>query len=275
MQARVKIDTMAVDRAFQALANYSPVAVRDTLRAEAGSILKTCAGRTKVAKPADIVPRERLRIVKELGYAHGRSGLFDIAITVGARSAAAYGKVWRSTTRRDGTWGIQQTHAPGFQPLNRHYGDAVWTDLKEAVQDFQYDERKRVPLAKKSAGLARQSWVQIADDLGIRLEDVPGGGISPAGIAKAREAIARDGRSYKNGQGSEYGSARDFTIRLTNQLPYASKVRLDSILAGAINGRVKFFERNLALGVFKSLEKTLKAYPGLRIAYRGTPIPAP
>jgi hypothetical protein len=91
-------------------------------------------------------------------------------------------------------------------------------------------------------------------------------------LAKARDALASDGRAYKNGSARETGEARRFTIVLTNRLPYGRRINLDRVLVGAIQGRVKFFERNVALGVFKSLEKTLKAYPGVRLAYTGSPV---
>ena len=268
MQPTIKLDTIAVDRAFAALVKFSPLPLRGTLRAEAGAILKTCAGRTKVAKPAAITNRARLQAIKELGLGHRRASTAGLGSEIGVNAGirGPYGQIWRRTKKRDGTWGLQRTHGPNFVPLHRHFSKAVWTDLKEAVSDVRYAVDKKIPLAKKSAGLARQSWIQIADDIGIRLEDVPGGGISAAGLAKARAAIASDGVVYKNGQGAEFGAAQEFTIRLINNLPYARRARLDSVLAGAINGRVKFFQRNLSLGVFESLDKTLKAYPGWKVS---------
>lgn len=273
MQPTVKIDTIAMDRAFRALAGYSPVAVRDTMRAEAGSILKTAAGRTKVAKPAEAEMRAR-KLALRRGNARS-SNLERVSVTIGARDPAAYGKVWRLTTGRGGRLGVQQTHEPGFKAMNRHYGDQAWREIQSVVARFLGALKTARPAIKNAAGLARQSWVQIADDLGIRLEDVPGSGISASGIAKARRAIATTGVAYKNGQAAEFGAAQRFTIRLTNNLPYGRNVRLDSILAGAISGRVKFFERNLALGVFESVDKMLKAYPGIRLAYNGAPTRVP
>lgn len=276
MQPSIQFDTSAMDRMFKQLVAYSPVSVKATIRAEAGSILKTCASRTKVAKANNIALNARLFIVKQLGYAHGRSDLVSnghIAINVGIRGD--FGKVWQSVVKtsgpKKGTLGWQQTHGPNFKPLNRHFGQKRWTDLQEAVSDFKYEEKKRLPLAKRSAGLARQSWLLIGDDLGIRLEDVPGGSISAAGLAKARAALASDGRAYKNGTAREMGEARRFSITLTNQLPYGRRINLDRVLVSAIQGRVKFFERNVSLGVFQSLDKMLKAYPGVRVAYTGSP----
>lgn len=251
------------DQALRGLIAVSPVSLERTLRAEGGSILKACAARTKVAKTAAVTRNERLRIVKDLGYQHGRSGNFGVAISVGIRGP--YGKVWRSTTRKDGTWGLQQTHAEGFRPLWRHFGDSVWIDLKEAVEDFRYELRKRLPLAKQSAGLARQSWVQIADSLGIRLENVPGGGISAAGIAKARAALTSQGRPALNGFSEEERRNQGFILRLINRLPYGPAAGLDRVLELVLAGRAAYFEQNMARGVFADQAKLLRAYPGLTI----------
>lgn len=261
--ADLQLRAAGYQAALRALVAAAPVSTERVLRAEAGSILKTCAARTKVAKASAITTNERLRVIKDLGYSHGRSGGFGIAINAGIRGA--FGKVWRSTTKKDGTWGLQQTHDSNFRPLNRHFGDAVWTDLKEAVEDFRYAAAKRVPAAKQSAGLARQSWVQIADSLGIVLENVPGGGLSGAGLAKARAALASNGRTYINGTSDQERSAQGFLLRLVNRLPFGPAAGLDQILLTVVAGRAAYFEQNAARGVFDDIKKLLRAYPGLTL----------
>lgn len=263
MPASLQLRAAGYQSALRALVAAAPVSAERVLRAEAGSILKACAARTKVAKAATITRNERLRVIKDLGYAHGRSGGFGIAINAGIRGA--FGKMWRSTTRKDGTWGLQQTHAENFRPLNRHFGDAVWIDLKEAVEDFKSSAAKRVPAAKQSAGLARQSWVQIADSLGILLEAVPGGGLSGAGLAKARAALASNGRAYVNGFSEEERNSKGVLFRLINRIPFGPAAGLDQILLGVVAGRAAYAEQNMARGVFDDMKKLLRAYPGLTL----------
>lgn len=266
MQPSLKFDTLAMDRMFAQLVAFSPVPLRDTLRAEAGSILKVCAARTKVAKAARAeIDARRMALRK----GDARSSNYErVSVTIGMRGNAVYGKVWRLTGTRD-RLGVQQTHGANFAPLHRHYGDEAWNDIQRVIARFLGALKVARPAIKGAAGLARQSWVQIADDLGIRLEDVPGGTLSAAALSRARRAIATNGRSYKSGQAREFGEAKKFTIQLTNNLPYGRKITLDRVLAGAIQGRVKFFERNVALGVFENLDKMLKAYPGVSLAYNG------
>jgi hypothetical protein len=268
MQPSLKLDTLAMDRTFRDLAAFSPVELKPTLRAEAGSILKTCAARTKVAKP------ERAEIdARRQALRKGDATTFNLermSVTIGMRNASAYGNVWRLTGDAK-RLGVQQVYTAGFTRMNRHFGDAAWRDAQAVVARFLRALKTARPAVKGAAGLARQSWIHIADDLGIRLENVPGGNLSSRALAKARAAIASNGRRYKSGQASEEGANKNFLIRLTNTLPYGRKITLDRILVGAINGRIKFFQRNVALGVFKSLDKTLKAYPGIRLAYNGPP----
>lgn len=89
MPISLKLQAERFQQALRALADASPVSLERTLRAEAGSILKACAARTKVAKVAAITRNERLRVIKDLGYGHGRSGDFGIAINAGTRGAHA------------------------------------------------------------------------------------------------------------------------------------------------------------------------------------------
>jgi len=257
-------------QALRTLVAASPVSIERTLKAEAGSILKACAGRTKVAKAAKITANERLRLIKDLGYAHIRGDVAEEGhISVNAGIRGEWGKIWQNVTRTRGpgagTWGWQQTHGPGLRPLDRHFGERRWQQLQAAAAAVRDEERRRVPIAKQSAGLARQSWVQIADALGIRLEAVPGGHLSSAGLAKARTAIASDGRSYVNGLGQEERQQHGVLLRLINRLPFGEAAGLDLTLQYVLAGRAAYFEQNMGRGVFRDVDRLLKAYPGLTV----------
>lgn len=267
MSATVTMDTAGFRRAIGGLLQFSGQSLRPILRAEAGSILKACAGQTKVAPMDQIELNERGRTLRALGLTSKQGS--RVSINQGIRGQ--FGKVWRqtgyhrTTGDRAGQRGVQQTHAAGFKPLWRHYGDEAWAEIRDAVSRFRQALRTRVPAAKKSQGLSRQSWVQIADSAGIRLETVAGGGISAAGIAKARAALASNGLAYQNGQAREYLDNKAFVIELINGLPWGRKMQLDQILIRNINARARYFEQNLARGVFDQLSTIARRYPGLRI----------
>lgn len=268
MGATLTIDSSGFRRAIGGLLQFSGQDLRPIIRAEVGSILKACVGDTKVATYEEIELRERVRTLHELGLTAEQGSM--VQINVGIRGA--FGKVWRTTGykrtegARAGRRGVQQTHDAGMKPLWRHYGEAAWSEVRTAVSRFREALRLRVPAAKKSQGLSRQSWVQIADDAGIRLESVPGGGASAAAIAKARAAISSNGVRFQNGQAREYLANKSFVIELINRLPWGRKMQLDTILIRNINARARYYQENLSRGVFDKLSTIAKRYPGLRIS---------
>jgi hypothetical protein len=236
-------------------------------RAEAGVILKTWAGRTKVATQQKTDIRSRLRAIRELGLT-GRDPGTNITINAGIKGA--YGRVYLRTVR--GKW--RRTHDANFKKVSGyrgqgsgdHYKDVDWIDIKEAIFDTARTVARMMPQGRRAIGLARQSVVQIADQLGIRLESVAGGGnLSGAGIAKARAAIASNGTRYQNGTAIISDTAKSFYLTLVNRYPKIGPLFMDRTLQGVIAGRIKYFERNLAEGTFLSASRAAKAYPYVEV----------
>jgi hypothetical protein len=262
MSATLTIDAKGFRRALLGLSQFSGQSVARVIRAEAGSILKACAGETKVSTVAQVDLRARVRVIRDLDLTGGKRNR-DASISVNAGLRGPFGRVFKR--KKDGT-GWRRTHEAGFRPLWQHYKTGDWIDLQEAITTVRNALSRAIPLARGSVALARQSWVQIGDDLGIRLESVPGGRISAAGIAKARAAIASNGQAYRNGLGSEHAQAKAFFVTLVNRLPYGRKIALDAILSRSVQGRVRFFEQNLAKGTFNELARIARSYPGLKIS---------
>ena len=273
MKPKLKIDTLRADAAFRQLAKFSPASVRDTMRAEAGSILKFCFQRTGVSKVEDVTIRARLDVLMRIGSKRSADAE-RFSINIGKRGP--YGRVWRVIPQPPEQWAIlgrsvQQTHEAGFNAMNRHFKATTWSALTAYINRFKEGEKRLVPLAKRSIGLGAQSWLQIAEAAGIDLTKVKGGGrIANVKLKAAREAVASDGRAYKNGTANERGTGTKYEITLMNSIPWGPSVKFDAMLARAVMGRVKYFENNVKKGVFDSLDKMLKAYPNIRV----TPPPA-
>lgn len=245
--------------------------LRSIVRAEAGSILKAAAGATKVSKPAVVEANTYIRVLKALGLTRVGTGR---GVTINAGLRGQRGRVWmRSTSAgttssgRKGRWRLAGRVGEGhrFTSSWYHWRDQDWRDIQEAVMDLEAHYNRDLPMAKRAIGLARQSFVQIADDAGIRLEHVRGGHLSAAGIAKARAAIASNGQRYLNGQAHHYERARAFTLELVNSHPRGVQMGLDRALARAINGRVAYFKKNMEKGVFDQLYAISRQYPNLGI----------
>lgn len=255
----------ALGFAFNEMARLSQIPIERVIRAEAGSILKACAGMTKVGTPALVEVGARNEALVALGLTSDRAGS---AVTINSGRRGPTGRVYAKSTgpRSKGRW--RRAYGAGNpvgKPLNTHWRDQDWTDIQEAIADYERQLDKTLPAALKSIGLARQSWVQIADSLGIRLESVPGGRISAAGIQKAREAISRSGQIFVNGRSRAEWAAEGFFIDLINGLPYGQRVGLPRVLFVAMQGRAQYFLESVGHGVFESMSEIASRYPGFEV----------
>ncbi len=260
---------------LRAIAKLQGFSEKVVTMAETGVVLKTCVYRTKIAKPDEVSQRARSRVLKNIGLT---SGKLTVSINSGAKGPL--GRVWaavgvdKKTGRsKGGTWllaGQMSDDAQKFTPTKYHLLPRLWFDVRDLTNQFGVEYRRADPIAQKSAGLARQSWVQMADDIGLILEDIPGGPASSQQIAKARRAIASNGRTYQNGIGTEaYEENKSYFVTLTNRLPYWPKIGLDTMLLSVLAGRAQYFRQNVDKAVFASFEATVRAYPWLKIVGAG------
>lgn len=252
----------AYAQAFRRLAALPGFDHRAVLLAETGSILKTWAGRTKVRSRGQIELNEKVRILRDLDLS-GKKGLGGhVTINSGLRSVP--GRIWHRT--RSGKFqlaGQVNGSVSAVRWSNLHFRRGDWIDLKESAEDYMIAARRRLPLARRSAGLARQSVVQIADALGIDLATVRGGGLGGAGLDKARAALASNGRSYRNGFGSVAGDPVRLHVDILCTLPYGIRIGMDRTLAGVLMGRAAFIQRAYAKGAFDSMRGVARAFPNL------------
>lgn len=249
-------------------------------RAEAGVILKTWAGKTKVTTEKVVTTRAIMRAYRHArrlaGFGNdknkGATGPGQASINLGLRHGNA-GKVYYRTRKKGaagGRAGFQDVYGPGYSPAKRIPAPKAtstdWAGVSSMVQTYRSEADRMISAATHAIGLSRQSIVQIADDLRIRLEDVKGGGtLSAAGIAKARAAIASNGQYYRNGYGVVNDQAKAFYITLVNRYPRMGPLFMDKTLQWIISGRLKYFQRNLEEGTFLAASRAAKAYPYLEI----------
>lgn len=279
MVAAAEIPPSELDKlptALRAIAGAAGAKALDVLRGEAGVILKACAGATKVADAPRADKRSQLRFLRDLELT-GKNTFLGVTVNAGVRKGAVFGRTflrtsgghWRRTHDSLGV-GVLGVPSSGRKKRGDHYSDPEWLLVRSAADAVRNGIGAAREAGRKTIGLARQSWVQIADTLGIRLEDVRGGGtLSAAGIAKARRAIAYNGQQYQNGLGTQSQTAYTTIITLLNRYPRGEALGMDSTLRSVLFGRVRYFEKNLELGVFNSIWKTARAYPYLRVMSHG------
>lgn len=272
----------AYTQAFQKLRRLEGFHHRDTLRAEAGSILKKWAGVTKVATQKQADYRARYRAGKR---AFGNVQSIDknpyrISVNTGLRGGEV-GAVWYKT--RGGFDSDQRaarkkrglaangvfrlagfvTDGGGFRPAGVRWKRDDWNKIASGAELYAMNLREQLSIGRESIGFARQSVVQIADQLGIDLLTVKGQGISAAGIKKARTAMASSGKFYTNGSGTQGGNETRFYVRLFTHLPFSDKIGMDRSLVGVLQGRAKFIETAYKKGAFDSMKSAARSFPNL------------
>lgn len=257
--------TAKLSAALKDIARLTGFSEMDVTKGEAGAVLKTWAGRTKVAKPEVITYRSRKRALHDLGFTRA-SEIGGITINTGTRGRA--GLMWVKTKGQRGKpWrlaGKIDMQSFAFTPSQFHWKNKDWTDIQESVETSSSAIKRENQKGQQSAGLARQSVIQIADQLQINLAQIPGGGISPAQVAKARAAVASNGQRYQNGTGFQVVETGKYFITLVNSLPYHAKAGMDATLAGVLAGRVGLYRRTFANGAFKSVQSAARNYPWMR-----------
>lgn len=267
---KVEFDASKFNAFITEMTRAIPASRREVIRAETGSILKAWVLRTKVAKARHLKFRGTKAAVR-LGrrFVYGGSGKGselkpgEAWFTMG-RGSTPVGRVWlRNKNSPRSFFLLRGPGAPKQVLLTKKRGGR--SSLLYRVTRGVMPAEKKAALG--SAGISRQSIVQIGDALGIRIEAVPGGRNATAAVAKARRAIASDGRVYPNGVGSEVQGEHTFFTKLVNSTPWGRnpRIQMDVTLALVMKGRMNYFRRNVAAGVFGDIKKIAEAYPGIHV----------
>jgi hypothetical protein len=133
--------------------------------------------------------------------------------------------------------------------LSHRYPDALWRKI-------QAKQKRGLQRKLKARGLSKQSFLRVGELVGLRVS-------VPSFVARATS-----GRPHpENFAARRLRTAGRPGIWFSNaaptlQSPYVGGRRA---VARALQGRKKYFEKNMRLGIFTDLKKIEKAYPGLRI----------
>ena len=263
-------------RELSRLTGYDP---RMVSRYEVGSVLKIVAGRVKVMENGEVQYRARLRAEKQAfnGVTNAGKNPFGISINTGKRGSEQ-GRVWfRTANKKFQMIGVvydEQTYER-MAGDPRHIKNQDFARASQGINKYMSELSSAFRAVQKSSGLSRQSVVQMADAIGIRLEDIPGAGASAQAIAKARDAIASNGQRYTNG--TSYDRLDDngkYFMRLINSLPYNTKIRLDSLISSVLAARAQRFAKAHEKGVFDSIAKIRRQYPWVKLVGNPPAIPS-
>lgn len=137
--------------------------------------------------------------------------------------------------------------------LPNRYPDALWA---------QIDAFRRDRLLKRlqARGIAKQTWANMATKLGVAVT-------APSYVLAANSY----GRHFpEDVSGVSAGGGNEFGITIGNTSPLGQGAQMESALLNAMNGRTRYFERNMEHSAFATLASRAAKYPGIFT----TPVPA-
>jgi hypothetical protein len=243
------VDTTGFRHMAEELASMGAVPYEPALLLETGHVLEGAMRRTKALSAGEA---EAKATTKFNQYGYGKFGQpFTHGVDTKISIAPKKGRTW---------WvGRSKSGKRTFYNVSHRLPDRVWAEYINEEQHRATELRQFIPKAKGARGLAKRSWLQIADELGIPLADVPD---------YVRKARPSSGREFINGAGKLFRQTDAIFIEIANDYPALvnsnrSGLQGVRILQSAIDGRIQGFETNLAKGLFDNLAARAKKYPGV------------
>jgi hypothetical protein len=272
MRATITLDTRGFAAAIHgiesALTRHGELPRTDlVLRNEIGAIVEKCVRSTKIAK-ADAIKK----LYKAKGNSARAPGI-AMSVNSGIRGGLT-GRVWYGEDPSVSSTVTERQRVALKRRAKK--GGKVWTIMEDALNpgagmlsrfqrlDAMREANNRGPLAKALAaalgarGLARASWVQIANKLGIAVS------VTPAQVLKA---VPSTGVIYQPGNGARGRAGSAVYYDISNNFPF-QRFKIDGarILSIAIQGRINYFNKNMEKSVFEDLSAIARRYPGLGVA---------
>lgn len=251
----VVLDTHGFTAYLEELMRLSGKSWEDVLLNQAAALLKICLRRTPAATAAGIV--------KRVSSHNNHIEFEDGSVISFWKKADATMFLDTSNFRPPGPKAKKQTRAPllvngkswhQVDSGGRRWSDARWARYK-GYEAAAKTKRLDLKAAKGARGLSKQSWLQIAAELGL-------GDLGAPGYVK--NAVPSNGKTYRNGTARKVMEAAAFYIDLMNDHPLVvKKLNGAQMLQGAIDTRLKAFDHEMSKGVFDDIETRAKRYPGL------------
>lgn len=250
MGTTITLDASHFNDAMRELSRISGKDFADVIRHEAVSVLKRAALWEKIANIQDI----KKAVQAKFRYGWGEEG-----------------RTWRVliSPNNDAIWVMDLISGKKYpvtsqKAVRTKLPDSAWANYSALASDRAFlqsgEERKRIG----ARGLARQSWVQIADAIGVDIESVPPGGSAQSALA--RRAIAVNGRSYLNGRAIQEAAQDAFLLTLVNESPIVIKRDGAGRMQRAIDARTTAFNIALRKGVFQNVKARAQRYPGIFVS---------
>jgi hypothetical protein len=256
------IDTRGFAAMAKDLARRGGVPVQQAIDAETGKVLEVAVRYTSAPKAS--------RYPRQPGL-HASDGQSEIYVNAGIKSGAPAGRVWLTEQRTNKRTGHPKTHyIIAGAGADKRWSDARWARaqglLAQAEQAAGLTAKQVAGRKRKrkieGRGLAKQSWVQIANSMDLKLAGVPD---------YVRNARAQGGRSFVNGMGRRLKQGSTLFNEIENRYPLlvsggrkpGAGTQGHAILQRAIRTRLSAFKNALRHGVFNDMKDRSAKYPGI------------
>ena len=223
----VTIDASGFNTAMVQLSKMTGVSFKKVIKAELGKILEKTVRKTKAAKVKDITARYTYKAgIKPDKKLKGR-----VIIDGRRRNILSIKPMHREHVK----YGVRV----GQKVINPD-----WKKLQDIL-------KKKMKYAKGMRGLAKATWYKQAKDMKINIT-------VPKYVKKAYKGI---GRAAVRTLAKEL-HRKPYVILVKNSatIPLLKDVGGYGAFLGALNGRQKFFEKNLSKGVFDSAKEKTEKY---------------
>lgn len=247
-----EINTNGFRALVDGLVQISGKSYEHVLIDQVGALLKVCLRNTPAASVANIVKRVS-KHNNHIVFASGHTISFwkkaDVVMFLDDSNwtPAMKGNLGGQTPRRKNgkTW---HNVTSGWRWSPERWGRYQAFELQAA--GLRQNEKE----AQKSRGISKQSWLQIAADLGLELN-------APGYVKTARP---QGGKTYKNGVARSLLEVAAAYIEISNSNPIVvGKLDGWGILQRALRTRTKAFEIETAKGVFTDVKARARRYPGI------------
>lgn len=244
------------------------VAFGDILKATTAQILSFCIDKTKAASRAKITQR----------VATQRAGIGERRTRSGStRFTFPGGEQISQSTRHPGHISFldhstfvpnSKQAAPRWSKDGKTWHDMTtmrwsnerWAKFQSFMAQLESLEGKQkkgddLTRALASRGLAKHSWYQIAEAIGVHA--------AVRAAAWVKSAKPQDGREYQNGTAKIMLETAAMFIEVFNTNKAAIGMNGQWIINNAIAARTTAFERDVDLGVFRDFKTRAERYPGI------------
>jgi hypothetical protein len=138
-----------------------------------------------------------------------------------------------------------QTYITNYRGKAQHVPDRIWAIIEH--------KRRRMLLRKLAkVGLTKRSWLILARKLGEEIK-------APAYVRQAKSEFL-DGEVQNNVSVRRQGGGNRYGLRIDNRTPILRWTNGTQAWYGALEGRIRFYHRNVAAGVFDHAHTIGKKY---------------